>query len=585
MSKRKRPHTARRSGHSKRHKAEPDLLDDVRAALAEPDPLHMLSLVSALASALDPRGQQPLADLPIFEIPTLGELAGTFIEVDVPETTALLAVIAELAGDDEVLRARIRRTLDDRAAAEPVWLTRLSETTVYRILRMGHVFGDGDNVMLGVRLAGEYEVTFLVYVDHNMGTVVKDAFVVPEPIDVVVAEYEKSTAGEPGMMWEELSGADARAWIDEAISLGAITFPPFETESWPECRPLVEWVVRRLPDGGTGYQRPQWEQKQRDDLANRFFASVWGRRLDDADHRSLLESLMWYAVDYGPGDPLRWSSVKVEILLTDWLPRKVVAPVRFLSLAPDLLRAFVCFVHDEVDMPQVLTDETLSAINDCRRRFIQGIQAATSPGPPELLAALSGNADIAGVPGLIDHDMLSEMALNNLAQAVGGRRQLDRLGVKPLPDEVFRWGGIPEDIAPRVTEVLALVDSCCNELLDVEYRTACRRLLARVALADPAVFSRRGRAETAAAGLVWIVGQANGLFDGTDSSGLRVKDLAAHFGVGNGSPAQRGVTMLRAMGLTGSAYGVNLGSPDYLVAECREWIVQHRDTFRDRMGM
>ncbi|QGK48821.1 hypothetical protein [Mycobacterium intracellulare] len=80
---------------------------------------------------------------------------------------------------------------------------------------------------------------------------------------------------------------------------------------------------------------------------DRFFTSPDGARLDDPDRRDLLESLLWYGTDYGPGDPLRWSPVRVEILLDDWIPRKIVAPVRYLAKAPELLRAFIRFAHAE----------------------------------------------------------------------------------------------------------------------------------------------------------------------------------------------------------------------------------------------
>ena len=60
--------------------------------------------------------------------------------------------------------------------------------------------------------------------------------------------------------------------------------------------------------------------------------------------------------------------------------------------------------------------------------------------------------------------------------------------------------------------MLELTDACCDELLDVEYRTACRRLLARVAAGDPAVFRRRASSATAAAAICWIVGKDNDLF-------------------------------------------------------------------------
>ena len=177
------------------------------------------------------------------------DVVASLIDVRGEETTALLAVFAEFAGDNELLVARIRRELANRPAVEPIWLANLSETQTYRAVRMVHVLDDGDNIMLGVRLPGGHELTCLVYVDHNVGTLVKDALVIPDSIERAEAKQRELT-DDPDTRWDVLSLADARVWVDDAIKRGAITFPPFETEDWPACRALVEWVIRGLPAGG-----------------------------------------------------------------------------------------------------------------------------------------------------------------------------------------------------------------------------------------------------------------------------------------------------------------------------------------------
>jgi len=59
----------------------------------------------------------------------------------------------------------------DQARVEPdVWF-------------MTHVLGDGDDYLVGVTLPSGHALSALVYVDHNLGTVVKDAFVIPEPLE------------------------------------------------------------------------------------------------------------------------------------------------------------------------------------------------------------------------------------------------------------------------------------------------------------------------------------------------------------------------------------------------------------------
>src|ERR1700739_1650386 len=139
-----RPHTS----------AEPDLLADVRRALADPNPLSLLTYVSTLLCVTDTRHNHPFAqpDTPDLAAPTREELVRTFLDVPAPETSALLAVIAEMVGDDDVLRARIRRELAARLKVEPAWLAQLSETRIYRAVRISHVLGDGDNILLGARL-------------------------------------------------------------------------------------------------------------------------------------------------------------------------------------------------------------------------------------------------------------------------------------------------------------------------------------------------------------------------------------------------------------------------------------------------
>ena len=309
---------------------------------------------------------------------------------------------------------------------------------------------------------------------------------------------------DPDARWDDVSLADARAWVDAAIELAAMTFPPLETETWPACRALVEWITRRLPGGGTGYQRPQWDPAGLAGLTDRFFASPYGAGLDDPDHRGLLESLLWYGTDYGPGDPLRWSPVKVEILLDDWIPREIVAAAEYLAKAPGLLRAFIRFAHADVGLRSDLTDETLAAIDDWEPQYQQTIRSPRPQGPAALLAALGlDTEDMTGVP--VDDEeseCLEQSMLRRLALDVGDQIQLDGLDDTPLPDEPFRWDGIPDDVTARVHEVLALADRCCAEILDVEYRTACRRVLARVAFREPEVFRRVpppccGRADSA----------------------------------------------------------------------------------------
>jgi hypothetical protein len=169
---------------------------------------------------------------------------------------------------------------------------------------------------------------------------------------------------------------------------------------------------------------------------------------------------------------------------------------------------------------------------------------------------------------------MEAMKLDSLAAEVGGHAILERLDDHPLPDEPFNWTGINEDVAPRVRAVLDLVDRCCEVLLDAEYRTACRRLIARAALRDPKVFLRKGKSATAAAAIVWIIGKANDTFDGPRRT-LQPSRVVEFLGAGS-SASGRAEPFVRAAGFSTHYWSFHLDA-HYLVSARRRTIIAERD--------
>ncbi len=554
-------------------------MSDISSRLATGEPLDLLAEASGILAAFDPQMRNPFGDRKGDREggPTLSDVVSAFADAGTVETTALLTTIAYMS-NDELTRTKCRRALRDNRVRLPPWLHQLGEARSYRAVEMTHVLGDGDDIFLGVRLRPHHELTVVVYIDHNMGTVAKDAFVIPESISATV-ELMQGRQSDLDTSWNELDLADARVRITEAIERGAHTYPPFESDTWPACRPMTEWVARLLPEGGTGYVRQEWSERQTSSLARRFFDSTYGSRLDDAENRDLLDSVLWFGTDYGPGDPLRWSPVACEILLLDWIPRKIVAGADYLAAVPSLLRAFVRFCHAEMKIRSELTDETLDAIDTFELEYLRIIRSPRPQGPLAILAAAGvldpdSNWDVE-----LDSDYPSQ-GLHWLAEAVGGLEALAALDEDALIDESFSWTGIPDDVRSTVTDILQLCDRYCDEFLDIEFRTACRRLLARIATNDPSVFRRRSRSETTAGALCWIIGKVNDAFkSGPFGRGLHVKDLTAHFGIPKGGVSQKAQTLLKAAGLEeGSRYGrMNLGRPDLLVSSRRRTIIRLRD--------
>jgi hypothetical protein len=545
---------------------------DTRRKLATGEPLDFLAYVSTLLAALDQRAGNPFARTRRQDAVTVPALVDSFAEVALPETTALLAALAEL-GPDELSRARARRAYAAGSNEVPDWLARLAETSVDRAVESTHVLGDGENVMLNVQLPG-YDLTMVVYIDHNLGTVVKDGFPAPAGVDEVVSRLQEAS-DDPDMRYSDISLADARARISEAIETGSHVFPPLETDTWPASRPLAEWLLRLLPEGGTGYARPEWSQAALRKVANRFFGSPFGRRLDNKDNRNLLDQFLRFGTDYGPGDPLRWSSVAVEILLDDWIPRKLVADPAFLAKAPALLREFIRYCHDERGIRSSLTQETLAAVDRYEPEYQRAIRSPRPQGPEALLAAMG----LFGEPD--DVFPIEKFRLDQLADEVGGYDVLDSLDDASLPEEDFAWGNVPEDARDQVQKVLDGCDRCAGDLLGPEYRTACRRLLARAAMGIPGTPLASAKPAQVAAAVCWVIGRANHRF-GSRPGELKVKDLTGYFGIAGSTVSQRGYQVIQAAGLdlADDAWVIRPASPDLLVSERRRQIISQRDQYR-----
>jgi len=206
----------------------------------------------------------------------------------------------------------------------------------------------------------------------------------------------------------------------------------------------------------------------------------------------------------------------------------------------------------------------LEAVDHWEPEYQEIIRSPRPQGPEALLAAI-GAIDPDGpwtMPGGDDFSV-PEMMLGFLRDAVGGQDALDALHVQPLPDEPFAWDALPPDIHGRVAEVLDLVDGACDDLLDVEHRTACRRFLARVAGGDPATFRGPGQRRL-------LLPRPEAVGEGPHGP------LRPHR-----TPSQRAATMLRAGGFPAPDYGgVDLGSPDFLVAAHRARLIDLRDRYQ-----
>ncbi len=530
-----------------------DLLALVRKALRD-GPAALLDLASYLLAGTE-RPTDPFTRNADASGPSTADMVESFVGVERMETSALLAVWRVLV-TDELLRARIDRELARRSAALPEWLRALPEVHVRACTESTHVFGDGDNINLGIQLATGEELTAVLYIDHNLGTAVKDAFVVPEPIERTDALFVEH-ADDPDLVVRPLDLADAKQRLLDALETGRHFYPPLESETWPGCQPLMRWWVALLPDGGQEVTHGEWDQVELDAERDRFLASPQAAELRaDPDHADLADALFWFGSSYSGTDPLRWSVVRVEVLLLDWLPRKVVADAEYLAKAPRVLRALVRYSHAERGIRSELTDEVLASIDEAESEYQRIIRSPRPQGPAALLDRMGLLDDEDGydedernddeLVGMSFEDHLrhfAERRLADLAEQVGGTDVLEALPLDPLPVEPFSWGGIAEAARPRTQEVLDVLAAGLAD--DPELLTACQRLLARAVSTDPECMLRVTKATPTAAAVAWSVGHGNRLFDGATTT---VKEFLSRFGA-TGSPSQRAEVLLSAAGL------------------------------------
>ena len=349
----------------------PELNDQLADALNRPTALQLLHYASSMIAASEYDDIDPPDPLP----PSIDTLIDSYLEAGQPDTDALLLALAALSRDD-LLRRRIRNAVRSREHPLPDWAHTIDATRINRSYAYTETLGDGEHLLIELALGGTQPATLRAYVDHNLGTLVRDAYIVDDGIDQTLASL---AAGDDDMHAQphQLDNADARARLHQAIHTGRMTYPAVETDTWPEMRALAEWVVRLMPSGGTGYQGAAWHQIDIPTPRDRFVASVHARTLDAAvreeDVAGIADTLMRIIAGTHPGDPLRWSPAAVESVLLDHVPQTVIAGHAYLAGVPAVLRGLIRYAHAERGVAPELTLETLQAVDALEGEYLRVI--------------------------------------------------------------------------------------------------------------------------------------------------------------------------------------------------------------------
>lgn len=572
---------------------EPELLELLEGAVASESPIMLLEIASTMLASVDNTDDD---DEDAAELPPIRELAVQMLDATPEETEPLVRIWAQML-DDELFRRRIAKMLPTpKTKRLPEWIRRADEIKPFRAAALVSPVKIEETILLEISTAGR-SATLAVAVERSGSPFLEDAYLADGPLSSVV-EVSSTDLPTPVDV-VTLSLADAGARLREVLEMSTYMFPPIETESWPGTRPLLEWMLAKLPDGGTGYEIRMWEPEEIEELVADFRTSPFAAALteDEIGHAHLLFE---FQINYGNNDPLRWSGTFVERLMCDLYPRKVMSTEDDLLRMPTTLAAVVLYANNRSGVDPVFTQNAIAAIEDNRAEYEARVRGDQPESTSDLFARLltgidddtlplsdvDDRSELDGVSFLGDQaSMLAEIFIGSGAEEVGGIGALQALTGEPLADEDLVTTGVADDIVDRLTGLVPEIRRIADEVFaEPELATSALRFLTEVGRGDPSFFRRRLADRSMLAALFWIVGKDNRLFGGQWSSegDMTVGELQRHLGVST-SPKTNALKMLRAADHELHDPDVILGDPRFLISRRRQSIIENRDTFWDEL--
>ncbi|MER7797280.1 hypothetical protein [Microbacterium sp. NPDC096154] len=505
-------------------------------------------VLEMLRRPIDPNGA------PVSGMPTLTEMVDRTLADAVRQSDALLLAMAPLldgaGAADTALAERIRAEARGRWRTLPAWLEAGDDPEITGVAAIEHALGADATIVVGAVLGDGTPATATVFVDRDGGVTIDDAFVAPETFQAALAAGTKGVDAEE-FPRVEITPADARARIEQAMAQDLVLEPPLVTDTWPAARPMLAWILRALPEGGSGFPRQPADPELDEALAAATFAP---------DHaRALIRLNREHS---GSGDPRLWSDTFVEDLLREHLLDDETA-VADPDGALATLRALVIAGHEHAGVPAKLTARTLEALDELE---------------PEFLDLVEMEAD-----GDLPHDDPAGRELALLALRVGGRRHLEALDALPITRVVPDQRGLDDRARAGLDAVRALIEPACTAVSDdPELAVSASGVAGMLAEADPRLFAK-GKPELAAAAVVWIAGVANDAFAEPGSEAALMRAL----GLRGATPAGRAAAYLGALGVDDPEEWVEFPSfsdPTLLTARTRRELIRRRDAAKSGLA-
>jgi hypothetical protein len=301
-----------------------------------------------------------------------------------PDTFAVLLALAAIATPpfDDATREAVER-LRHAAILEPVWSQSIGRPALVDAWISTDELDDQSHLLAAFAYENLPAHAINLILDANFQGLIRDAFVADNP-DKVRREWVRAS-GLPIKPLDEQALADR---LGRGIEMFDIYLDPPVTDQVERLMPLLRARLRLLPNPRP-IQVPETPDAEREAVLDAFAASSHATGLGEVDGRPATDIARWFidfACDYGAGDPLRWSPIAVEILLTDWLPRKVILESAEVSALPDVLRSFIRYAALRKGLATDVFAETLEAVDRFASDFTAGMADEERAGPAKELA-------------------------------------------------------------------------------------------------------------------------------------------------------------------------------------------------------
>jgi Plasmid pRiA4b ORF-3-like protein len=352
-----------------------------------------------------------------------------------PAATVALASIAKL--DDGQLGDLAAELLADSAPAAgvPPWIEQIGESEVVGAAVVSEaVFDDARTVLLESRHSNGETMAVGVLIDRNLGGLAKDVLLA-ESIEQVAGALGRDSAGDDAELeLEQIDPGVAAGLIRTAIARTDMTWDPLvDDDFWPG-RALALLRADQTLGAVVPPEPAELSSGERDRLRHEFLASPEGREFAPDGEEAWVASLaIDFCAGYTDGDPLRWSPVVVELFMTDWIPRKVLATPEMLDRLPSALDAWVRFAARRRGIPDWAANENRGSIGKWVSEMVEAALDPSIGGPSKqfLLAAKA-----AGV------DLEDEQALGTFIKGWNARSELDLADLEVPqaiePDEILQ---------------------------------------------------------------------------------------------------------------------------------------------------